>query len=53
MCINMDEYIFTAQIREDGRGSKKIAVTKACKALELDAGDYIEVRLKKVDRCLR
>ena len=49
MCINMDEYIFTAQIREDGRGSKKIAVTKACKALELDAGDYIEVRLKKVD----
>lgn len=49
MCINMDEYIFTATIRVDGRGSRKIAVTKACKALELDAGDYVEVRLKKVD----
>lgn len=45
----MNEYRFTATVREDGRGSKKIAVTKACRALEVSAGDYVEVVLKKVE----
>lgn len=43
----MNEYRFTAIVREDGRGSKKIAVTKACRALEVSPGDYVEVLIMK------
>lgn len=45
----MNEYTFTATVRDDGKGSMKIAVTKACKALEISAGDYVEVVFKKVE----
>jgi len=45
----MKEYVFTAIVREDGRGSKKIAVTKACQALGLEAGDYIKVTMERAE----
>jgi len=45
----MKEYVFTAVVRKDGMGSKKIAVTKACQALGLEAGDYIKVTIERAE----
>ena len=44
----MDRYEYIAAVRMDGKNSKKIAVTKPCKALGLEPGDYVRVILERV-----
>lgn len=39
---------FFAVVRDDGRSSKKVTVTKACKSLGLAAGSYVWVTVSPV-----
>lgn len=36
-------------VRADGRTAMKISVTKACRALDIQVGDYVQVDIRKVD----
>jgi len=40
---------FIVPVRADGKTAMKISVTKACRALDIEVGDYVQVSLLKVD----
>lgn len=45
----MDEFELITIVRKDGKASKKITITDAVKAIGVDVGDYVKVRITKVE----